>query len=120
MLRVESRQTHNDNELAKVYESFRNTNHKLFKKSEIQEKLLDLSFNQKVQNIAGMQISDLVAYPIGRWVMDSTKENKPFEVIERKFHAGTRGQGYMTESISVSEMGAQESPSPPSHWFYYT
>ena len=101
MLRVESRQTHNDNELAKVYESFRNTNHKLFKKSEIQEKLLDLSFNQKVQNIAGMQISDLVAYPIGRWVMDSTKENKPFEVIERKFHAGTRGQGYMNYGLKV-------------------
>lgn len=43
-------------------------------------------FSQKTQNIAGMQIADLVAYPIGRWVLDKTKENRPFEIIKRKFH----------------------------------
>ena len=31
-----------------------------------------------------MQIADLVAYPIGRWVLDKTQENKAFDIIERK------------------------------------
>ena len=47
IFRIESRQTHNDEKLAEVYEEFRNTDHQLFKKDEIQSKLVDLSFNQK-------------------------------------------------------------------------
>jgi len=35
----------------------------------------------------GMQIADLVAYPIGRWVLDNNKENKPFEFIKQKLHS---------------------------------
>ena len=72
--------------------------HKIFSKDEIQSKILDLSFNQKIQNIIGMQIADLVAYPIGKWVLDSTRKNKAFEIIEPKLH---------------KKYGAQESPSPP-------
>lgn len=86
IFRIESRETHNDQKLAEVYEKFRSTNHKLFSTTEIQTKFLDLSFNQKTQNIAGMQIADLIAYPIGRWVLDKSKENKPFETIKKKFH----------------------------------
>lgn len=86
ILRIESRETHNDQKLAEVYEKFRNTDHQLFKLVEIQSKIVDLSFNQKTQNIAGMQFADLVAYPIGRKVLDSKKENKPFDIIRPKFH----------------------------------
>lgn len=85
IFRIESRESHNDQKLAEVYENFRNSNH-LFPIAEIQNKLQDLSFNQKTQNIAGMQIADLIAYPIGRLVLDNTKENKPFEIIEQKLH----------------------------------
>lgn len=86
ILRIESRETHNDQKLADEYEKFRNSSHKLFSSTEIQNKFLDLSFNQKTQNIAGMQIADLIAYPTGRWVLDKTKENKPFAIIKKKFH----------------------------------
>jgi len=86
IFRIESRETHNDQKLAEEYEKFRSTNHELFSSTEIQTKFLDLSFNQKTQNIAGMQIADLVAYPIGRWVLDKSKENKPFGIIQKKFH----------------------------------
>lgn len=86
ILRIESRETHNDQKLAEVYERFRNNDHPLFKMAEIQSKLVDLSFNQKTQNIAGMQFADLVAYPIGRKVLDAKKDNKPFDIIKSKFH----------------------------------
>jgi hypothetical protein len=86
ILRIESRETHNDQILAEVYEKFRNNDHQLFKMTEIQSKLVDLSFNQKTQNIVGMQFADLVAYPIGRKVLDDQKENIPFDIIKPKFH----------------------------------
>lgn len=85
LFRIESRETHNDRKLAGEYEKFR-TGTNLFSPEEIQSKFIDLSFNQKTQNIAGMQLTDLIAYPIGKWVMDKTKENKPFEIVENKLH----------------------------------
>lgn len=86
IFRIESRETHNDQKLAKIYDDFRNTNHKIFPLTEVQTKLADLSFNQKTQNIVGMQIADLVAYPIGRWALSRDGENKPFDIVKTKFH----------------------------------
>ena len=99
IFRIESRETHNDQKLAEVYEGFKSKDHKLFKIEEMQSKLADLSFNQKTQNIAGMQIADLVAYPIGKWVLDSAKENKPFQIIERKFHS--KNGKYMNYGLKI-------------------
>lgn len=86
IFRIESRETHNDRKLAEVYEKFRVENHKLFKKEEILTKFLDFSFNQKTQNIAGHQIADLIAYPIGVFVLDSKRGNRSFDIIKPKFH----------------------------------
>lgn len=101
IFRIESRETHNDQKLAQVYEDFRNNDHQMFKKDEIQSKLVDLSFNQKIQNIAGMQLADLVAYPIGRWVLDKSEENKAFSHIERKFHRNPRGVDYLNYGLKI-------------------
>ncbi len=87
LFRAESRETHNDRKLAEIYERFRSKGNNFISPEEAQRKLIDLSFNQKIQNIAGHQIADLVAYPIGRWVLDRERENKPFEVIIKKFHS---------------------------------
>lgn len=86
ILRAESRETHNDRQLAQVYEDFRQSGNNLIKSDEVQRKFTDLSFNQKTQNIVGHQIADLVAYPIGRWVLDPDSENKAFDTIKSKFH----------------------------------
>ncbi len=101
IFRIESRETHNDQKLAKVYEDFRYNDHKIFKKEEIQSKLVDLLFNQKIQNIIGMQLADLVAYPIGRWVLDKTKENRAFTYIEKKFHTNPKGGGYLNYGLKI-------------------
>lgn len=100
-LRIESRETHNDKKLAQVYEDFRKQDHSYFTAQEIQSKIVDLSFNQKTQNIAGMQIADLVAYPIGRWVIDRLKENKPFEVIQTKFRKNPKGNEFLNYGIKI-------------------
>lgn len=101
IFRIESRETHNDQKLAQVYENFRSHDHQLFKKDEIESKLSDLSFNQKTQNIVGMQIADLVAYPIGKWVLDKTKRNMAFAYIEKKIHKNPRGTGYLNYGLKI-------------------
>ncbi len=105
IFRIESRETHNDRKLAEVYENFRLYDHLkpnkgiLFKKEEIQSKFIDLSFNQKVQNIAGQQIADLVAYPIGAFVLNGKRENKAFEIVKTKFH--NKNGSYMNYGLKV-------------------
>lgn len=86
ILRAESRETHNDRELAVVFEKFRQSGNNIIKPEEVKKKIIDLSFNQKTQNIAGHQIADLVAYPIGKKVLEGKKENLAFEIVEKKFH----------------------------------
>lgn len=101
IFRIESRETHNDQTLGQIYEDFKNNDHQIFKIDEIQTKLLDLSFNQKMQNIVGMQLADLAAYPIGRWVLDKSKENKAFAYIEKKFHRNPRGADYINYGLKI-------------------
>lgn len=86
ILRAESRETHNDKELATIFEKFKKNGNNFIKSEEVKRKITDLSFNQKTQNIAGHQIADLVAYPIGKKVLDSEKENLAFDIVEKKFH----------------------------------
>ena len=101
IMRIESRETHNDQMLAEVYEQFRSNGNNMFKPDEIRRKLLDLSFNQKNQNIAGHQIADLVAYPIGRHVLIPEKDNPPFTVIEKKFHRKKGLSGYLNYGLKI-------------------
>ncbi len=94
MFRIESRETHNDRKLAAEYENFKKGT-SMFTAEEIQSKFADLSFNQKSQNIVGMQIADLVAYPIGKWIMDPKRENKVFDMVKVKIHSkGENISGY--------------------------
>lgn len=101
IMRIESRESHNDQILAEVYERFRSKGNNMFKPDEIRRKLLDLSFNQKNQNIAGHQIADLVAYPIGRYVLDPQKDNSPFTIIEKKFHRKKGMIGYLNYGLKI-------------------
>ena len=84
-----------------MFDDFVNNDQRLFSKEEVQNKLTDLSFNQKVQNILGMQIADLIAYPIGRWVLDRTVENKAFTIIEKKFHKDPKTGSYLNYGLKI-------------------
>lgn len=112
ILRAESREGHNDRQLATVYEYFRQKGFANFiKPDEVQRKLVDLSFNQKSQNVVGHQIADLIAYPIGKWVLDRTKENKAFEIVEKKLH---RKNGvYLNFGLKIFPDKTKEGPGKP-------
>ena len=43
-----------------------------------------LRFIPKAMNIIGTQLADLAAYPVARYVLDTTKANPAFEVVQTK------------------------------------
>jgi len=43
-------------------------------------------FKNKQQNINGLQMADLIAYPIARYVIDKNRANPAFEVIENHIY----------------------------------
>ena len=45
-----------------------------------------LTFQSKKNNIAGVQMADLCAYPCARHVLNPTKKNHPFEVVSKHFY----------------------------------
>lgn len=47
---------------------------------------ISIEFIDKKDNINGLQLADLVAYPIARYVIDPKRANPAFEVFESKFY----------------------------------
>ena len=47
---------------------------------------LKILFVDKRANNIGLQIADLVAYPIGRFLVDPERENLSFDIFQNKFH----------------------------------
>jgi len=102
IMRIESRETHNDRRLAMVYENFRkNGSMPFINLIEARDRLVDLSFNQKTQNIAGHQIADLVAYPIGKYVLNPERENIAYKIIEKKFRKKKGTEEYINYGLKI-------------------
>ena len=48
---------------------------------------LSIVFREKRENINGLQLADLIAYPVARYVIDQERANPAFEIIEPKIYA---------------------------------
>lgn len=78
---IESRGKKEDSELAVSFQSII--------KDEIENQKqypCALLFADKKTNNIGLQIADLAAYPIGRYVVDPYKENLAYNIITKKLH----------------------------------
>lgn len=49
-------------------------------------------FANKKTNSCGLQLADLIARPIGRYVLDSTQTNRAYTLIEKKFYRSKAGK----------------------------
>lgn len=47
---------------------------------------LTISFKDKKENINGLQLADLIAYPIARYILEPDRINPSFEVFKDKFY----------------------------------
>jgi uncharacterized protein with ParB-like and HNH nuclease domain len=50
-------------------------------------------FKNKKENINGLQLADLLAYPIARYVMEPYRANPAFDILKNKFY-GKGGKRY--------------------------
>jgi hypothetical protein len=48
---------------------------------------LQITFRNKKENVNGLQLADLVAYPIARYVIDPHRANPAFDLLESKIYA---------------------------------
>jgi len=57
---------------------------------------LDICFMDKKHNSAGLQMADLLAYPIARHLIDPNQPNRAYDLVEPKFRRSVSGrvQGY--------------------------
>ena len=54
---------------------------------------MKIGFKSKRENINGLQLADLVAYPIARFVIEPKRANPSFDLVEPKIYA-TKGKRY--------------------------
>lgn len=47
----------------------------------------EITFRKKLKNINGLQLADLVAYPIARYVGDKARANPAFDIIKPKIYS---------------------------------
>jgi Protein of unknown function (DUF3800) len=77
----------------------------------------DVVFADKKTNLAGLQVADLVARPIGINYLRPAQENKAFEVLKSKFYcAGGRrqvGKDYETVGLMIHPPQKAKSPGEP-------
>lgn len=59
--------------------------------SEIARFNPEFSFRNKKENINGLQLADLIAYPIARYVIEPDRANPSFEVIKPKIYRTDSG-----------------------------
>jgi len=78
---IESRMKKENGELETAFQKL------IEKYRELQSQFpLRLIFADKKANNIGLQIADLVAYPIGQEIVFPEKENRSFDVVKEKFH----------------------------------
>ncbi|MGL6160414.1 DUF3800 domain-containing protein [Microbulbifer sp.] len=53
---------------------------------------LDIVLANKKTNSAGLQLADMVARPIGRYLLDPDQPNRAFDTLQGKFRRDTRNQ----------------------------
>ncbi len=96
---AESRDETLDNQLRLSWIDLRTSGTEYLSASEIRKHMADLQIREKSQNIAGLQVADLIVSPIGRHIVGK-KSKADWEVIKQKFRKGPRGN-YMGFGLVV-------------------
>lgn len=78
---VERRGKREDTALLNYYNKLRFTGMHYVTPQRLSEHIGHFGFSKKSENIIGLQLADLIAYPISRYVLNPQKYNPAFEVI---------------------------------------
>lgn len=80
----EKRGNKEDSELLKVYQEIIDNGTGQISAERIKKLFLKINFKNKMDNNVGLQLSDLVSYPIARKILNKEKINPAYELLKNK------------------------------------
>lgn len=91
---VEKRGKIEDLELSKYYNAVRSNGTGYVEPSRMSKYGFTMRFKAKSENINGLQLADLIAYPIANHCKNPERANPAFDIIKDKFYANSKGDRY--------------------------
>ncbi|QTV05525.1 DUF3800 domain-containing protein [Faecalibacter bovis] len=83
---IEKRGKREDKKLEEHFQRLLSRGTSFVKPERLKEVNLKIFFKSKKDNINGLQLSDLIAYPIARYVIEPDRANPSFEVLKEKIY----------------------------------
>ncbi len=90
---IERRGKREDQSLHSHYQRLMSRGTGFVSRDRLIEYALGIRFKKKIQDISGLQLADLIAYPIARYVIDPQRANPTFDIINPKIYS-RNGQRY--------------------------
>lgn len=84
---VERRGKKEDKKLLDYYNHLRNTGTKWVKAERLTGRVDSFTFKSKQDNVVGLQIADLIAYPITQHFLHPERENRSYDVVKHNIFA---------------------------------
>ena len=88
LIYAESRGKNEDEQLKEVFNRVTTYGTYYLKQERFAAKTIQLEFRRKEINITGVQMADLVAYPIARYVLNPDQANPAYEVVKKNLFVG--------------------------------
>lgn len=106
---AESRDETLDNQLRLAWIDLRTSGTSKCSATQIRQHISDLHIRNKRENIAGLQLADLIVSPIGRWVLGK-QPKQDWEIIEGKLRKDKQGRfmGYGLVVLPKKKRAAPE------------
>ncbi len=83
---IEKRGKKEDNNLASHFSKIKALGTYYVDRERMSQYKIEIEFKDKKENINGLQLSDLVAYPIARYIIDRKRANPAFDILKNKFY----------------------------------
>lgn len=97
---IEKRGKKEDAQLLRYFNKIHNSGTLFVDSNRIKGKIKSFDFKDKKENENGLQLSDLIAYPIATYIISPERPNPAFDLIERKFY-GRRNGNYLGYGLKI-------------------
>lgn len=84
---IEKRGKKEDNQLRDYFNKLLQRGTYYITPARIKKHCIELDFRDKKEDFVGLQVADLLAYPIARFIMDKERANPTFEVFKEKIYS---------------------------------
>lgn len=91
-IKVEKRGKKEDRQLLAHYNSVIDTGTYYISSDRFAKRIKEFKFHAKRENIAGLQVADLCAYPLARFIINPTESYIPFSIIKDKIYSNKDGE----------------------------